>query len=250
MGRNFRAEITENTQIDKYHFLLQLAPLEQTPEPRPGQFYMVGCADGYDPLLKRPFSVFSAKDGTISLLYRLKGKGTSLLSKKKPGDVLDVVGPLGNHYPLPLKDTALVVAGGMGIASVYPLIEKLRVRAHVIYGARSAEELLFVEEIRAMAAEVAICTDDGTYGHRGTVVNLLKDVSFEGRVLYACGPEVMLRAIAELSKEKNFSGYISLEERMACGVGACLGCAVKTLHGYKRVCKEGPVFAIGEIAWE
>ncbi|MDP2167919.1 MAG: dihydroorotate dehydrogenase electron transfer subunit [Thermodesulfovibrionales bacterium] len=252
MKRFFKAGVKENTPLNKNHFLLTFAPLEEAPEPRPGQFYMVAASGSYDPLLKRPFCFFRKTDLGIQMLYRIKGKGTKLLSGLKTGDVLDVLGPLGNSYPMPpKKDTALVVAGGIGIASLFPLIEALEGRAHVIYGARTKNELLMLDEVKALSMELAICTDDGTCGGKGTVMDFIEDIPDEGKIIYCCGPLPMLRAVSEFASKRGIKGYVSLEENMACGLGACLGCAVKmTSGGYKRVCKEGPVFKMEEVGWE
>src|SRR3972149_9709053 len=129
---------------------------------------MVGLPGAFDPLLKRPFCYFSKSAGPLRILYRVKGRGTNILKEMAMGSALDVLGPLGNPYPMPHKaETALVLAGGIGIASLFPLIEKLKDKAHVIYGARSASELLMADELRALAGELVICTDDGSYREKG-----------------------------------------------------------------------------------
>ena len=225
-------------------------------EPSPGQFYMVGTGRGYDPLLKRAFSLFRRIPGGLQLLYRVRGKGTSLLSSMKEGAVLDLVGPLGNSYPLPRKDqTPVVIGGGIGIASVFSLAEELSGNCHLFYGARMEDELFLAGELGAVYENLVLCTDDGSCGIKGTVVDVLRDFMerrSEGAsapVIYACGPVPMLKSIAETALSIGVEGYISLEENMACGIGACLGCVVRTKSGYKRVCKEGPVFEVSEVVW-
>jgi len=218
-------------------------------KPMPGQFYMISCGDTLEPLLRRPFSFFSEKEGIIKILYKVIGRGTSILSRKKSGDPINILGPLGNGYPIEPSTPSVVVAGGVGIASLYPLIESLGRDSKVIYGARTSKELLFIDELRGLAGQLILCTDDGSYGHRGSVLSIVEGLS-EDRIIYACGPTAMLRGLSDIAKRKSLRAYISLEENMACGIGACLGCVVKTIRGYERVCKEGPVFFAGDIVFE
>ncbi|MBI4691317.1 MAG: dihydroorotate dehydrogenase electron transfer subunit [Nitrospirae bacterium] len=256
MSRYFRAEIIENSPANRNHNLLILTPHEFSEHPIPGQFYMIGTDCSYDPLLKRPFSVFRRFAGEVYFLYRIKGKGTERMRQMKKGQIVNMLGPLGNGYPLPGKNlTPLLIAGGIGIASLFPLVEKLGNNAILFYGGRTANELLMLDELRRMAGEVIISTDDGSIGEKGTVVDTFKKLlashlsAIGYQLIYACGPTPMLEAVSKIAVEKGIKGYISMEENMACGVGACLGCAVKTKKGYKRVCKEGPVFPIEEIVW-
>lgn len=242
----FKAEVNENIALNENHYLLTFSPLKDTLKPEGGQFYMLGVSSTYDPLLKRPFSFFRQDQ----ILYRLKGKGTLLMKGLKKGDILDMIGPLGNSYPLPSQNhTPLIVAGGIGIASLFPLIESLKKKAVVIYGARTKSHLLMLNELRAYAKELILCTDDGSLGKKATVVEMLSEFSKSNYLIYSCGPREMLEAISEIALKRKIKGYISLETPMACGVGACLGCAVKTKSGYKRVCKEGPIFRIEDLQW-
>jgi dihydroorotate dehydrogenase electron transfer subunit len=218
---------------------------------------MIGTNNSYDPLLKRPFSLFRKTSGEVHFLYRIKGKGTEKMRQMKKGTAVSMFGPLGNGYSMPGKNlTPLLVAGGIGIASLFPLIEKLGKNAYLFYGGRTTEELLMLDELRGMVKELIISTDNGSTGRKGTVIDVLKDFLtshfslLTSGLIYACGPAPMLEAVSKVASEKGIKGYISMEENMACGVGACLGCAVKTKKGYKRVCKEGPVFPIEEIVWE
>jgi len=149
-----------------------------------------------------------------------------------------------------------VIAGGIGIASLYPLIEALNGNVFLFYGSKTKDDIFMYYELQELCTELNISTDDGSAGEKGTVVDALskfltRNSKLETRnlLLYACGPSRMLEAVSNIALEKGIKGYISLEENMACGVGACLGCVVKTKKGYKRVCKEGPVFSIGEIVW-
>ena len=227
-----------------------------TLEPLPGQFYMLEVNKGSDPLLKRAFSLFKRTADGFQVMYRIKGRGTSLLSKMKGGDTLDVLGPLGSPYPVPSGDQMpLVVAGGIGIASVFPFLLALQGKSVLFYGARTGEEIFMLDVIKKMSREAFISTDDGSLGTKGTVIDLLDNYLNSSRadgsryVVYACGPHPMLKAVSAVSVSKGITAYISMEEHMACGLGACLGCVVKTTGGYKRVCKEGPVFNAEEIVW-
>lgn len=246
-----------------------MSPLSEIRDPRPGQFFMVGasCKPGekgfshpeglrkYDPLLKRPFSVFDTSGGDYRILYRIVGKGTALLGQMKPGETIEVLGPLGNSWPAPggEKSLPVLVAGGVGMASLFLLMKELKRKPVLIYGARCAEDLLMLDELKAMALEVITGTDDGSCGNQANAGQLLERFSPpEGKVpvIYACGPKPMLRAVSEVAASRGYDGYMSMEESMACGLGACLGCPVNTRAGYKRACKEGPVFKISDLVFE
>jgi dihydroorotate dehydrogenase electron transfer subunit len=252
LGRHFRAEVRENIPLNETHSILTLSPMAQTPEPKPGQFYMVGAGGSRDPLLKRPFAAFRVTEAGYQILYRVRGKGTAMMRQLAAGSVLDMIGPLGNPYPLPPKTRRpLIVAGGVAIASVFHLVESLKEKPRVIYGATSKDGLLMLNELKALAGELSLSTDDGSLGSKGTAADLLRDAPADDRtVLYVCGPREMAKAVSEIALERGLRGYVSLEETMACGLGACLGCAVKTKDGYRMVCKDGPVFRLEEIEWE
>jgi dihydroorotate dehydrogenase electron transfer subunit len=256
LSRYFRSTVIENISLNANHNLLTLRLPDGTLDPLPGQFYMLEVNRGTDPLLKRAFSLFRKTADGLQVMYRIKGRGTSLLSKMKRGDTLDVLGPLGVPYPVPSEDQLpVVVAGGIGIASVFPFLLALQGKAVLFYGARSGDEIFMLDEIKKMCREVFISTDDGSMGTKGTIVDVLDNYLDSSRadsnryVVYACGPHPMLKAVAAAAASKGITAYISMEEHMACGLGACLGCVVKTTDGYKRVCKEGPVFRSEEIAW-
>lgn len=225
---------------------------------------MIQAGNTYDPLLKRPFSIFRHKDNMLQFLYRIRGKGTICLSNVKEGDTIDLIGPLGNGYPVP-KGDFVAVAGGIGIASLYPLIEQYKNRAHLFYGARNKDELLMLNEVSMLSKKIWITTDDGSAGKKGLITAPLKDFLRHNHLpVYACGSMPMLKTIFDIIKDTELKCYASLEENMACGIGACLGCVVKVrseklevrtktkkdLTVYKRVCKEGPVFDLKDIVWE
>ena len=232
-----------------------LTPDGPLPEAAPGQFFMFGIQNcEKDPLLKRPFCYFRKKGGTLEILYRVVGKMTSMMKGLRPGDEVEVLGPLGNVYPLEEAEckTPLVIAGGVGIASVYPLLEGLKGKAYLFYGGRSKPDILLATELKALSKKFIPATDDGSLGFKGTAVDAAKNFLFlksrnlEDFILYSCGPNGMLKAASSLG----VSGYIASEEKMACGIGVCLGCAVKTKEGYKRACKDGPVFKTGELIFD
>jgi dihydroorotate dehydrogenase electron transfer subunit len=228
----------------------------------PGQFLHVKVAPGLDPLLRRPLSVHAVdrRTGEVALLYRLAGRGTELLARKKKGDSLDVLGPLGRGFALPGPGRrAAVVAGGIGVAPLFFLLQRLAGAgnpADVLLGARSSKMLILEKEIRALGFFVRTATDDGSAGYRGAVTDLLAELLAQGgtEMVYACGPVAMLAATARLLEKHGVKGQVSLEERMGCGVGACFSCACRVREGdgresYRRVCCEGPVFWAGEVVW-
>lgn len=257
--RYFRAKILENNPVNKDFRLLIIEPIDDafSSIPQAGQFYMLQCSNTYDPLLKRPFSIFRF-DGRLHFLYKIKGKGTSLLASLRQGDIINAIGPLGKGYPEP-EGEFIAVSGGIGIASLMPLIERFNKRAYLFYGSKTKGELLAIEDAMAFSKELFLCTEDGSEGMKGRVTDFLEKFSlFKNGLLpiYACGPNPMLKELAKIVEGKNFKCFVSLEEYMACGVGACLGCVVKCKKGigteewtYKRVCKEGPVFEISKVLW-
>lgn len=255
MSRYFKARISENRQLNSGHNLLMLVPLTGTNEPLPGQFYMIGTgACNYDPLLKRPFSLFRKRDNTLQILYRIRGMGTSLINNLGEGAILDILGPLGNSYPMPAhEETPVIIAGGIGIAPLFSLAERLAGKAYVFYGARTRDELFFLDELKVFAKELFISTDDGSSGEKGTIIDSVSSFlahrasRITHHVIYACGPMPMFESLRDIVRGRGITTYISLEENMACGIGACLGCVVNTVDGHKSVCKEGPVFLINDV---
>jgi len=216
----------------------------------------VGPAQG--PLLRRPFSIHKAGGSVIEILYEVIGKGTEILAKRKAGEHLDIIGPLGNGFSFQLSAKSryrpVLVAGGMGVAPLVFLAQKLKnYKGLVLIGARTKKQILCEKEFQKAGFDVKIATDDGSAGFRGRVTDLLEDLlqapSDKLRAIYACGPRPMLKEISRLAGKYKIPSQISLEEHMACGIGACLGCAVNTEEGSRRVCREGPVFKAQEIIW-
>ena len=254
MNRLFNAQVVDNVLVNGPFKILSVHPLSDISTPEPGRFFMIQTARTNDPLLKRPFSLFRYQDGILQFLYRIRGKGTECLSAVKAGDIIQMLGPLGNAYPSPEGDF-IAVTGGIGIASLFMLLEKYKKRANLFCGARNCDELLMLDEARALAKDVCITTDDGTACIKGLITEPFKDFIESSAFvknplpIYSCGPIPMLRELAGIVAGRGLSCYASLEEVMACGVGACLGCVTKTTAGYRRVCKEGPVFRIEDIVW-
>jgi len=234
----------------------------------PGQFANLLLAEpgGTDPLLRRPLAPCEVASDALSFAYAARGRGTALLTAFRPGRGLDLLAPLGRGYTLPAPGSpALLVGGGSGLPSLGPLAARLAAaghRVHTVAGAARAGALAGLEIFRA-AGTVTVATVDGSEGTRGTAMDALRAVVADGGpagarpVLFACGPRGLLAAVAGLAERRGLACQVSLEERMACGFGACMGCAV-AVRGpdasgglrYARVCREGPVFEAGAIAWD
>lgn len=224
----------------------------------PGQFIQVYCSEGesYDPLLPRPFSLFriEKEKGCLELVFRVVGRGTSWLSKRRTGSSLKLLGPLGRGFTDPREfSRVLLFAGGIGMPPLFSVAEVSKeVDFTLFYGARSQGELIFLERWQQMTDQIFLATDDGSAGQQGNIVELASSLLDSGSAdfYYACGPRPMLKAVKRLMAKLKIPGELSLEERMACGVGACLGCVCRTTSGYARVCTEGPVFAAEEVVFD
>ena len=223
---------------------------------QPGQFVMVACGANRDPLLRRPFSVHWADaDGTIQLLVRVLGRGTAALAQIQAGEALSLVGPLGRGFSLETRLPCLV-GGGIGAAPLLLLARRLvekGLKPLVLLGAATAAEAtLLQQDFQALGCSLALATDDGSLGHRGFVTELLSAQAAQADKLYACGPQPMMAAVARFGAERGIACEVSLETAMACGLGACLGCAVPDPArpgAYRHVCKDGPVFSADEVLW-
>ena len=222
----------------------------------PGQFVNVKISPDSDPLLRRPFSVHKIKGSSIKILYEVVGRATRILSEKKAGEYLDIIGPLGKGFSIINSRISILVAGGMGVAPLVFLAEKIKKgELLVLIGAKTKGQILCEKDFKDLGCEVKISTDDGSKGFHGKVTKLLEQIlharqyTLGSIAIYACGPQPMLKAISCISGKHHIAAQISLEEHMACGFGACFGCTVETINGYRRVCKEGPVFQADEISW-
>ena len=252
-----RVKIVVNKKAKGNYFHCVFNAPQIAKEARPGQFVNIRVSAALDPLLRRPISIHAASGPKIEILYKVVGKSTQILSEKKPGDYLDILGPSGNGFeyeePGAKNQKPILVGGGMGVAPLMFLAKAFKGnKPLVLIGAKAKDHIYCENEFKKLGCEVKISTDDGSKGFNGKVTDLLKKVlplamSNKPLVIYACGPRPMLKEIARISKEKGIPAQISLEEHMACGIGACLGCVADTIDGYKRVCKDGPVFDAGKI---
>jgi len=229
--------IIENKQICENIFEMVVAT---DIKPLPGQFYMIKGLNG-DYLLPRPISVHDYQDGKIRLLYRVSGHGTDQISKLKVNDDIQVLGPLGNGFNIELLNGRIaIVGGGIGIAPLLYLAKKIASKKPDIFLGYKYHTFC-VESFRPYCNELTVVTEDGNTGQQGYVTDFVNISDYD--IVITCGPDVMMEKIIRACQEKNVVVYASLEKRMACGVGACLGCVVNTIDGNKRVCKEGPVFS-------
>jgi dihydroorotate dehydrogenase electron transfer subunit len=262
------AEVISNVQLSSDYNVLGLAAPQIAEHALPGQFVMVKAGDGLEPLLRRPFSIFEVLEtrGTtvgLSLLSKRIGPSTTLIYTAKPGDRIQCLGPLGRPFvPVTAPDEAWLVAGGVGLAPFATLASVLRTRktnVRLYYGARRASELFYLDMFEKMGVELVLATEDGSRGDTGRVtVPLERDLRARRAdasvMLYACGPEPMLAAVAKLSATYGRPSQVSVERVMGCGVGGCYSCviSVRTPEGkphYVRSCLAGPVFRGNEISW-
>ena len=217
-----------------------------------GQFISVYCEDG-SRMLPRPISIceIDRADHALRIVYRIAGKGTEEFSQKHTGMRLEIMGPLGNGFPLKNKK-AFLIGGGIGIPPMLELAKQLNCEKQIVLGYRNSEMFL-LDQFKKLGS-VYVATEDGSYGSKGTVLDAIRDNGLEGEIIYACGPTPMLKALKEFAGERKMECWISMEEKMACGIGACLACVCKSreIDGHtnvhnKRVCKEGPVFRAEEV---
>src|SRR3989338_1193234 len=294
------ADVLYNRKILPAYYRLGIG-LKKVSSFKPGEFIMLRITEQVDPLLRRPFGVYRilgsrirgqgsrVREQGIEILYKVVGKGTRLMTGLKPGDKLDILGSLGNGFPLTDKGQGagvkgkeiIMIAGGIGIAPFYLLAERLKAegfRQRLLFGGRSKDDLPGLDDFKKLKINIKISTQDGSVGKKGLVTDLLKSElrtpNSKLQTIYACGPKGMLKEVERVAKTANAPCYVSLDNVMACGIGACLGCAVKSraqsselrvqrlkglksplsaLHSessYKMVCKDGPVFDAWEIEWE
>ncbi len=246
-----RTRVKERRFLKPGIFLLTLE-VGDLPRPRAGQFAMLRSWPGQDPLLARPFSIHDQEGSFWSFLIQVRGQGTKILSQLRAGDEVDLLGPLGKAFPAPQEKTVYLVAGGMGVAPFYLAAKELLATKHrclLLYGARSQKDLVRLSAFKRLGLPFKVATEDGSRGHAGLVTDLLeKALEQEPAEVWACGPWPMLQAVAKTGRRFQVPVYLSLEARMACGLGLCLGCAVKRAgEGYLHVCSEGPVVRAEEV---
>jgi dihydroorotate dehydrogenase electron transfer subunit len=280
--KNVKQKILSNEEIAPGIFRMAVSIWEEAQKACPGQFIHIRCSPFNDPLLRRPLSIHELTPETVGVLYRVVGKGTDLLSKRKRGETLDVIGPLGCGFRTkPAGEPVVIVAGGMGVAPLLFLAQSLmnvdrdieakqvppqnrlaslplRQRdVRVLIGAKTKEFILCEEEFRKLGCSVDIATDDGSYGQKGYVSSLFEESIRKKKPgqVFVCGPNAMLKEIAIVSARRAVECQVSFENQMGCGVGVCLGCVIKTrerdgISGYRRVCRDGPVFDARTVLWD
>ena len=246
MNKRAKFKVIENVNIAKDVFKMILEG-DTKDIKKAGQFINIELESLY---LRRPISVCDFDDKTVTVIYKVVGKGTEIMKDLKVGTVLDVLTGLGNGFDVDCDgDKPLIIGGGVGTPPMYKLCKDLIAKGKkpiVVLGFASKEDVFYEDEFKKLGVDVYISTVDGSVGTKGFVTDVMKDLS-DYTYFYACGPMVMLKAICAVA---DISGQVSLEERMGCGFGACMGCTIKTQDGYKRVCKEGPVFRKESLIWE
>jgi dihydroorotate dehydrogenase electron transfer subunit len=258
------AHIIKNDNLVPGYYKLSLNCPTLAQAVQPGQFVMLQVSQAYDPLLRRPFSIHRRDGDGVQILYQVVGRGTQLMAEMLPGQMLDVMGPLGNGFTLPPGTRqAILIGGGVGVAPLLFWAQELaqkQVRLLLFAGGKNRADLLAVDDFRRLGARLYPATEDGSLGQPGMVTAIVEDyLSQESAspdtAIFACGPKAMLAKIADLAQSYKLPCQLSLDVMMACGVGACGGCVVKTrgsgdqVFRYSRVCQEGPVFEAHSILW-
>lgn len=261
---NERVDILENVRVGPDLYLMTLSSPLIASSVEPGQFVHMKVPGREAHILRRPFSVYACRKdaGTLEILYRTVGSGTAHMSTLDPGDVgVELIGPVGHAWQPPVDTRhALLVGGGVGAAPLFMLAERLvgaGVRTDVVLGAQTENELVCRQRYEALLSAAPLCaTDDGSYGRTGFCVPLVEEGLAEARrggapydYLAVCGPEPLMRIVADMAREHDVRCEVSLERRMACGVGACLSCVVDTVDGKRRACVDGPIFSADEVVW-
>ncbi len=262
MKCNIKSKIIKKEQLKEDIYKFTIEAKEIVDNAKPGNFIEIRVIDNIEPLLRRPISIYNIEKekGLLEFIVQVKGKGTKILADRKVGEELDIIGPLG-YGTFEIKDykTAAIIGGGIGTFPLYELAKELKQntssKVNIYLGFRNKDYVVLEEEFKNVSDNLVVTTDDGTYGIKGFAINELKKDIENGIIdkIFACGPLPMLKAVQNLAIEKNIPCEISLEEKMACGLGVCLGCAVKTANSpkeapeYIHVCKAGPVFDAKDV---
>ncbi len=246
---DFRAILESKRQIEPDIFLIEFLLPDFDGSADPGQFMMLKSVSTYDPFLRRPYSIFDCGKGRITILLKVVGFGSRIIAGMRKEQELNMLGPLGNGFPFPSGEHSILIAGGIGLAPLWFLAKELKSRKKpfsMIYGEKTVSGVS--NEVEKTFGEIVhIATEDGSKGYKTTAIGIVPSIFDEmgerQYALYACGPKAMLKETISLAEERAVPVYVSLEERMACGIGVCLGCSVKSSNkGYLTVCKDGPVF--------
>lgn len=254
--------VEKNEKIISSHFIMSFKDNEIAASVKKGQFVELKINDGISNLLRKPISIHDLYENEVSLLYKVVGKGTKALSKYRQGEKLSILGPLGNGFPNIAEDKeVLLVAGGIGFAPFSLVMREIK-NWKLFYGFRDSSEYLLenaTSNIDYEDEEIFITTDNGSMGTKGFVTEKLEEYLKENskeKVIFSCGPNIMMKRVAEIANKYNVPSYLSLEEYMGCGIGACAGCVAKIKDPdkpdgweFKKVCKDGPVFRGDEIIW-
>ena len=266
---NIKVKILSRKEVAPNIYLMKLKAPEIVQDTLPGQFIYIKCSKDNYPLLRRPLSIhrIDKEKEEIYILFQVAGEGTKLLSQRVVGDDLDIMGPIGNGFNIyPESKKIIIVGGGIGVAPLLALCEesiRQGKEVRVLIGALKKELVLGEESFKILGAKVDVATNDGSYKYKGLVTDLLEKIIKEGWLpdqIFACGPKLKLKKIVKISLNVHINCQISLEERMACGIGACLGCVCKiktkdkkgdkVKYEYKRVCVDGPIFEGSEVVWD
>ena len=248
-------QIITNRRVNRDYFVLSLSGKQSLAEIKPGQFVQVRVDNAPNTFLRRPFSVYDVdyKKNILYSLMQIVGEGTRILSELKNGEILNLVYPLGNSFSLPDSEKALLIGGGIGVAPLMLLgrwLKEQKKEPVFLFGFRSSGLLVDIDLFNRFG-KVHIATDDGSSGEKGVVTqhSFLRKVTGDISMVYTCGPDVMMKAVALWSDKNNIECETSLENTMACGFGACLCCTRKTIHGNLNICTDGPVFNSKELVW-
>ena len=261
MANQIMSELVQKEQLKPDIFKFTLKAQEIVENAKPGNFIEIRVSNQVEPFLRRPISIYNMdkEDGILEIIFQVKGKGTKILSNKQVGSMIDIVGPLGyGTFKYEDYDNIAILGGGIGVFPLFELAKKAKSEGKIVntyLGFRSEDFVVLEDEFKEVSDSFILTTDDGSYSKDGFAINYLEKDIEEGKIksIYACGPLPMLKAVQKLAIEKNIPCQISLEEKMACGLGVCLGCAVKTSKSpadnpeYIHVCKAGPVFDCKDV---
>ena len=261
MANQIMSELVQKEQLKPDIFKFTLKAQEIVENAKPGNFIEIRVSNQVEPFLRRPISIYNMdkEDGILEIIFQVKGKGTKILSNKQVGSMIDIVGPLGyGTFKYEDYDNIAILGGGIGVFPLFELAKKAKSEGKIVntyLGFRSEDFVVLEDEFKEVSDSFILTTDDGSYSKDGFAINYLEKDIEEGKIksIYACGPLPMLKAVQKLAIEKNIPCQISLEEKMACGLGVCLGCAVKKAGTsdenpeYMHVCKAGPVFDAQEV---
>lgn len=256
MAVNIKAEIIDKKILKDDIIKISIKSEEIAQSAKPGNFLEIRVSETIEPLLRRPISIYNINknEDIVEFIFQIKGKGTKILAEKNIGDKIDIIGPLGyGTFNIEAYKKVVVLGGGIGIFPLYELEKELKSDITTYLGFRNKEYVILEDEFKSVSNKVIITTDDGSYANSGLAIDYLKKDCLKEKpdIIFACGPLAMLRAIKKFAEENNILCQISLEEKMGCGIGACLGCAVKLIQDgnekFGHVCKQGPVFWANEV---